>query len=705
MTTKRTRRGQARTAAPAPAQPLSSPRWPAWLPVTAILIVGIACYANALHGPFVFDDRSSIEENLTIRHLGDLTMALHPPPQTPLSGRPIVNLTFAVNYALGGLAVDGYHLVNIGFHLLTALVLFGVLRRTFERVSPTLLPAAAHEGAALAASLLWMAHPLNTESVNYVSQRTELMLGLFFLLAVYAAIRALDQPRVWWTAVTAVSAVLAASCKESAIVLPIVLVLWDRTFAPGLPRSRGALQGPGKLRPARWPVYAAGAASWAAFALLSGQASSTRNVRLTGGSARWDYLLNQADVIPYYLLHSVWPRDLIFDYGRLTAHPFSALLPGIILLLVLLAVTVVALVRWPQAGFWGAWFWITLAPASSVVPIVTEVGAERRMYLPLIGLVCLITLGGVALIWRLAAVERRRLAGIAATATLVVALSAMTIARNEDYRTGLRLWQTVVDRRPVPRAHEHLSMFLRDAGRSDDSIAELRLTAAADPESGHALAAALLERGDLNEALVEFEKFVRTQPGDREIALARREYAAALRRAGRTDEAITQLRGAVVDEPADIRNYVELADALKGSGDTANAIRVLQDAERLDPRNVVVLSNLGELLAGSGAGADAIRHLRAALDIDAGLVAPRVLLVQQLLLTEDFATAEREARTLTMTAPNDATGYNLLGVALASQRRLDEAHDAFAKAVALDPTLRDAQQNLARIDAMRRDRR
>jgi Flp pilus assembly protein TadD len=667
-------------------------RIPAWLALAAVVIAVVACYANALHGPLVFDDRAAVEENPTIRRLDNLAAVLRPPAETPLGGRPLVNLTFAANFASSGLAVESYHLVNIALHLLTAMMLLGVLRRTFARTSITGLSKTTLDAAALVATLLWAVHPLNTESVNYVSQRTELMVSLFYLLALYAAIRAADRPGVWWLGVTALSAMLAAACKESAVTLPLVLVLWDRIFPRGLkPRPTG-----------RWKVYVAAATSWVIFALLAGQASASR--RVTGNDAsRWTYLLNQAEVIPRYLRRAVWPSGLIFDYGTMPSITVSEVVPGLLLLVALFALTLWLFIRRPHLGFWGAWFWITLAPASSLIPIATEVGAERRMYLPLIGLICLATLSGTALLFRLLSNERaRRIAAWATCGGLLIALSATTAARNAEYRSGLRLWETVLERRPGARAHEHLSMFLRDAGRKDEAISELRLaTAGGRPEAGHALAAALLERGDLTEALDEFEKFVRANPDDLHIALARREYATALRRAGRLNDAVTQLRSAVVNDPNDVRSYVELGDALRDAGDRANAILVYQDAERLQPNNVVILSNLGVLLATEqGRGAEALRALRAAVAIDPRLTGLRLQIVQLLIVDERYAEAEAEARMLTTAAPSNAEAHNLLGVALVNQGHLEPARVEFARAVALKPGYVDAQRNLARIESM-----
>jgi Flp pilus assembly protein TadD len=672
---------------------------PTWTAVLAVLVVGALTYANALHGPFLFDDGTAIENNLTLRSIGDLTTVLRPPVQTPVGGRPIVNLTFAVNYALGGLQVEGYHLVNVALHLLTALMLLGVLRRTFARTSVPGLSSAALDVAAVAATLFWTVHPLNTESVNYVSQRTELMAGLFYLGALYGAMRAVDQPGFWWIGVTALSAALAASSKESAVTLPIVLVLWDRIFI-GNDTS-------GKSRPVwRWRVYAAGAASWITFALLAGQASTTRRVDLAGAASRWTYLLNQAEIIPHYLRRALWPSNLIFDYGVMSRVAFGDVVPGLLLLVALFVCTLYLIVRRPHLGFWGAWFWITLAPASSLVPIVTEVGAERRMYLPLIGIVCLFTLGAAWSIERLSRDARQwRVAGVAIGVMVLLALSATTILRNADYASGIRIWETVAAERPGARAHAQLSLYLRDAGRAEEAIAHLRLAAPVDPEAQHALAAALLERGDITESLPYFRQFVQQNPNDREIVLARREYARALRRSGDLAGAMEQLDAATRHAPGDVRNYIDLGDALTAAGRTDDAIAVYQRAEQIDARNVVVLTELGILLAGKGAIAAAMPRLRAALAIDPSLPAPRLQIVQLLLVEEKFMEAEAEARSLIATLPSNAEAHNLLGVALASQGRLELAQAEFAQAVSLKPDYVEAQRNLARIHGMPRSSR
>src|SRR5262245_16280960 len=181
----------------------------------ALAIVGFAIYWNSLAAPFTFDDDHAIVINEQIRHLS--TSLSRTEQGSPLAGRPLVSLTFAINYALGGLNVRGYRLVNIAIHVVNALLLFAVAARTLRvRVS-------GWAELAFAIALIWMVHPLVSEPVDYVSQRTELMMATFFLLTLYCAQRARspngthaplqdDEPAWLWASVAACA--LGMACKE-----------------------------------------------------------------------------------------------------------------------------------------------------------------------------------------------------------------------------------------------------------------------------------------------------------------------------------------------------------------------------------------------------------------------------------------------------------------------------------------------------------
>ena len=163
---------------------------PWWMPV-ALVTLCLVAYHNSFTGPFIFDDVRSIRDNPTIRHLWPIGQCLHPPHQHGLTveGRPLINLSLAINYALGRQKVWGYHALNLAVHILAGLTLLGVVRRTLQQ--PRLLGCfgRAANGLALTIAILWAVHPLQTESVTYVIQRAESIMGLFYLLTLYCFIR------------------------------------------------------------------------------------------------------------------------------------------------------------------------------------------------------------------------------------------------------------------------------------------------------------------------------------------------------------------------------------------------------------------------------------------------------------------------------------------------------------------------------------
>jgi protein O-mannosyl-transferase len=670
-----------------------------------ILAACVAVYANSLDGPFLFDDQATIEQNPTIRQLWPLTGALQPPPSTPVTGRPLVNLSVAINYALGGLNPRGYHLFSLAVHILTALALYGVLRRTFARPptadttvsEPDVLRAwhtetGAADLAALLCAFVWAVHPLNSEVLNYLTQRSESMMALCYLLAVYCAIRSLDAklPRRWDVAAVA-AALFGIASKEVTLTAPLVILSWDRVFAFSTLRAAWA---------ARWRLYALVTAACAPYFVFGrtvyGDVTGEQQV------SWWTYLLNQGPMILQYLKLSVWPAPLIFDYGVPQAITLRDVWPSVFAVAVLFAAAVAALRIMPRVGFWAVWVFILLAPSSSIVPISAEVGAERRMYLPLAGVVVLLVIAAAALIGRFvrAPAARRQLSWAAALVWLA-AFSATTIARNSDYRTPLSIWQTVIDRRPQWRAHEHLSMHLRDAGRTDESIAELRIAAKDSPNSRHALAAALLERGDVAEAITRLREFIRDRPNDPGVDSARRELATALMKSGDAPGAIAELRALAAARPDDPRAQLELAGAYEDAGDAGSAVEAYRTALKLLPNSVVALSHLGVLLA-TRQPAESLGLLQRAIELEPTAIGVRLQLIQLLLTGRDFAAAEQQARAGLALTPASAEGHNLLGVALASQGRIPESAREFAEAVRLDPNHHQARANLERAEQLSR---
>ena len=316
-----------------------------------IVVAGVIVYSNSLAAPFIFDDRTAILDNQQIRQLWPLSVPLSPPNNTPVAGRPIVNLSFALSYAIGGLDPRAYRLTNLAIHMLAALTLFGLVRRTL--LLPSLRTRFGGHATTLAwsAALIWALHPLPSETIDYVTQRTESMMGLFYLLTMYCSVRALDRQPARWHAAAILACAAGMACKESMLTAPVIVGLYDYVFVAS-PLLR-------KIRRTR--LYIGLAMTWLVLAALM-WSGPRETVGLNTDVGPWTYLLNQAPMLLIYLRESFWPRQLVLDYGvpqplALTDVWLPLLAVGALGILVL-----VLLVRRPHAGFLGAWCFITCRP-------------------------------------------------------------------------------------------------------------------------------------------------------------------------------------------------------------------------------------------------------------------------------------------------------------------------------------------------------
>ena len=257
-------------------------------------------------------------------------------------------------------------------------------------------------------------------------------------------------------------------CKESMVTAPVVVVLYDVVFV--FESFRRALS-------ERWRFYAALCASWVVLTAVMWSGPRVRSAGFSVGVDPWTYLLNQTVMITQYLRLAVWPRALVANYGWPVALTLRDVLPQALFVTALLALTAVALIRQPKWGFLGAWFFVTLAPTSSIVPIATEVGAERRMYLPLIALVVL------AVVSASSSSKRAVPAGGAVVLAVVATLFALgTFTRNREYASELVLARTILERYPTSVAHHILGTQLLMAGDREAGMKELRQAVPGAPQ-------------------------------------------------------------------------------------------------------------------------------------------------------------------------------------------------------------------------------
>ena len=517
----------------------AAPRWARGVAAPALLTaLAAAAWANSLSAPFIFDDRPAILGNPHIRQLWPLSRALSAPPRSILGGRPVPGLTLAINYALGELDVRGYHAFNLALHVLSALILLGIVRRTLAR-SARLVSAA--RPLALVTAAIWLVHPLQTDAVTYVTQRTELLMGLFYLLTLYAAIRAAEGSRSWpWQTASVVSCALGMASKEVMITAPLMVMLYDRVFLyPSLAEARRR----------RWPLYAGLMTTWAVLAtLLMLSPPHHLLVLIPGGHASvlergmtpWECLRTQVGVIARYLGLALWPHPLCLDHGLWVARTAGEVLPGALVVAGLVGGTAWALRRHPGTGFLGAWFLVVLAPTSSVVPVVTEVMAERRMHLPLAAVAVAAVLGGYAAVGALVRSDSRRAALRVSLALAVIAtLTALTARRNVDYGSEVSIWSDAAEKRPWnPRAHNNLGNALLRAGELDGAFAQYAEAIRLEPDYAEAhynLGNAFLRKGRPTDAAASYAAALRIDP---ELAPAHYNLGNVQLAEGRFEEAI-----------------------------------------------------------------------------------------------------------------------------------------------------------------------
>ncbi len=482
------------------------------LAVCAVVVVAVVAYHNSLSVPFLYDDEMSIPQNPTIRQLAS---ALTPPEEAGVGGRPVLNLSYALNYAVGGASVTGYHVVNVAIHALAGLTLLGIVRRTLD---PTVATVVA---------LIWTVHPLQTEAVTYLSQRSESLMGLFYLLTVYCFIRG-------WPVLSVMACALGMMTKEGMVTAPVLVLLYDRTFVAGSFRAAWEK---------RRRLYVALAATWLVLGWLM-VGLHERGAGFGAGVSWWSYALTQCRAVAQYLRLSVWPAPLIFDYGTDLVQNAGEVVPAALLLVALVSGTVMALRRWPALGFLGAWVLLTLAPTSSVVPVAGSPIAEHRMYLALASIVTLAVVG-------IFTIGKRSLS-VALAGVVVVALTGLTIRRNLDYHSNIAIWSDTVAKGPGnARAHYNLGVALNESNLTGQVIQQYEAALQIKPDypDAHNNLAWLL--ATTNDARFR-DPVTAVQHAERACELTGRRdaealdtLAAAYAAAGRFDDAINSAQSAV----------------------------------------------------------------------------------------------------------------------------------------------------------------
>lgn len=567
--------------------------------------------------------------------------------------RPLTTFSYLLNYAVlgNGPRPAGYHWVNFVLHLVNATLVYALGMLVFGEID-----------LAWALAALWGVHPLLTESVTNIVGRADLLAAfgvLAGLLCYVKSVSASARARTAWLAGIAAAQTVGLFSKESAAVLPAVMLLYDLTFG----------------EPAGWrrraPAYAVLILPFAAFFGMRAAAHTHLEIAFFEnplvGAGFWTGRLTAVKVIGKLAWLFVWPMRLSADYSFNAVPLFGWRLDWedakAIAALALCIGGALLAVRWRRShrtvGFFIGFFFVAIAPTANLAMLIGSIMAERFLYLGSIGL------AGLA-VAALRMVGARKQMVWVATGVVCLVFAARTYARNLDWRDGRTLWTSAVKVSPAAaRPHNNLGSVLMDEGRLPEAIGEFRTALRILPS----LADAHFNLG------MAFEKMP-----------------------GRTPEAIAEFQAALREEPRYLRAHIHLGMALAEiPGRVPEAIAQLQDAVRLKPDSAEAHNCLGTVLANhAGRMAEAMAEYRAALDADPDYAqAYNNLGILLARMPGHLPDAVAEYQAAVRSDPDFAEARDNLGAALGKMPgREEEAVEEYRVALRLQPDSADAHYNL-----------
>lgn len=570
-----------------------------------LLTVTVGTYRGVLTNGFVYDDVVAVLKNPSVRSLVRAPEWFASPyAVTRERGtgnyRPVVVATYALDYALWGERGAGFHATNLAIHLMVVALVYLSALRLWNADVPALVAAT------------WMAlHPINAEAVNYLTARSSTLAALFVLAALllydrWAAVRSSarsDKAGSLWLAGAAGCGLLALGAKESAAVLPLLMLIWDR--------ARFGASVPWRVSLIRSLPFAGLVSGWLALrqTVLGGAAT---------GDLHWTWLVQGlgfgARIVTTAVTHSAWPADLAVDYGWPlaldTATMVLAIAGG-------LGVTVLgaALSRGdPRMAWCAAWFGASLLPVL-LLPFITRIALyqEHRVYLAEVGVAWLS--GGV--VRRAGGLHVGRGVRIAvACAALVLATAAIRIDAGRTWVWGdrERLWEDVLAKYPNSAvAHGERGTWLLNKGRVDEAEQEALTAIRMMPNYAYAyllLGMIYTKRGEMGRAMPAYHAALEIHPL---FVEARIRLGLAYEQMDLADRALAEYDRVIHDDPRASPAWVFSAAILDRDGRTGEALQRLRRVAPDDPIYDDAQLRLGLLLLKVERWADARQTFAALL--------------------------------------------------------------------------------------------
>lgn len=558
---KRPTASRGASAVVAAPQPHPSYFWPLIIGSFIALCAVFTVYGPGLNGPFLLDD-----DYLPYTLPGFFKM--------PVTGwvkgnRPLLMLSYWLNFQMSGENTSSYHFFNVALHFLNGFWIYLAVRKILDWAGTVKWN---REVTAAFAAGLFLLHPLQTESVTYIASRSETLSVFFFLAAFVTFLYSLPKASIGRTIAVLALFGAAVLSKEHTVVLPALLLLTDYYWNPGF--SFAGVRKNAKL----YVTIAVLGAAGGLFVLrvLSSATSAGFNV---AGISWYQYFFTECRVIWKYILLYVFPfgQNLDPDIGISRSLLDHGAVFGLLGLVAVSAAAWLYRRQFPVASY--GWFalLLLLAPTSSFVPIADPY-AERRLYLPFIGLL-LITAEFVRR-WKAS-----RSVVIGVLCGVLVFESALAYNRNGLYSSAIAMWQDTAEKSPNKRRPNYQYAFaLFAAGRCPEAVKEFGHTASLEKPSYDLL----LDWG-----------LAASCAGDKDLALNKLRAAAALKpnahvysqlgleylKQGKLPDAMDTLNKAIQNDPRFANSYMYRGKVYELQGDTADAVKDYQRAVELDPTN------------------------------------------------------------------------------------------------------------------------
>lgn len=491
--------------------------------LAGIVLLSVLAYSNTFLGEFQFDDDSSVVENPYVTDISKFS-GLNLAGSAGNGFRPVTAITFALNYQFGRLDVRWYHITNFIIHIFNGMLIFYLVLLTMR--SPK-LPVSTHSrslSVAIISSAIFLLHPIQTEAVSYISQRYESLASFFCLCSLIAYIKAVNAERgnsaVFLYGASVLSYILAMGSKEIAVTIPVIILLYDFYFLKDRPFLR-RITGPG--------IFIV-LSLMAGIYILIGFSKGIDAGFSVKSFTPWEYLMTQFRVLTAYIRLLFIPVNQNLDYDFRVSKSFfeAGTLLSLIFLLTFIVFAAAVFRRWRIGSFFVLWFFIIIAPTSSVIPIIDLI-FEHRVYLASAGFFVIVSDAFSKGLSMLAAESTLSKISVPLIIVLMVLLAGTTFERNRVWETKLSLWEDVAKKSPMKsRVHNNLGNCYMLLNRYFEAIEEYKKAVNLDKnnvEAYYNLGINLDNVGLLKQAVYYYDIFYRIAPekydAQKKIARAR----------------------------------------------------------------------------------------------------------------------------------------------------------------------------------------